>query len=77
MAIEDIPAVITKVLETTGKPKVTVIGYSMGSAQMFYSLAKLQDFHADRINRFIAIGPCVFFQGQSNVLKLSHDNSYE
>ena len=52
------PAQIQKVLDVTGKPKVTVIGYSQGSAQNIYGLAKKQDFFAERVNRFIAVAPC-------------------
>lgn len=40
MGTYDMPAMMQKVIDISGKPKVTVIGYSMGSAQMFYSLAK-------------------------------------
>jgi len=36
-----------------------VIGYSQGSAQNLYGLAKKQDWFAKRVNRFIAIAPCI------------------
>ena len=32
MGMYDVPAFIDKMLEVTGKPKVTLIGYSMGTA---------------------------------------------
>ena len=58
MGLYDMPAQIQKVLDETGKPKVTVIGYSQGSAQNIYGMAKKQDFFAERVNRFIAVAPC-------------------
>ena len=32
MGVYDVPAFVDKILEVTGKPKVTLMGYSMGSA---------------------------------------------
>ena len=32
MGVYDLPAFIDKMVEVTGKPKVTLIGYSMGSS---------------------------------------------
>ena len=56
----DVPAFIDKILEETNKEKVTYIGYSQGTAQMFYALSKLEDsYFADRINRFVAMAPCL------------------
>lgn len=43
MGLYDQPAFIDKILEVTGKDKVTYVGYSNGTAQMFYGLAKLHD----------------------------------
>ena len=43
----------------TGKPKVTYIGMSQGSAQGLYALTKDQDYYADRINRLIMVAPCM------------------
>ena len=58
MGIYDVPAFIDKVLEVTGKPKVTLIGYSMGTAQIYYGLAKKQDYFAERVNRYVAQATC-------------------
>lgn len=54
----DIPAFVEKVREVTGKPKVTLIGYSQGGAQIFYGLATDQDWFAERVHRFVALSPC-------------------
>ena len=59
MGAYDLPAAVDKIIEVTGKPKVTMMGYSQGSAQMFYGLATNQDFFAERAERFVAIAPCI------------------
>ena len=59
MGVYDMPAQINKVLEVTNKSKVTVLGYSQGSAQMLYGLAKMQEYFAERVNRSIALAPCL------------------
>lgn len=56
----DLPAFVEKVLEVTGKPKVTLMGYSQGTSSIFYGLAKNQDFFAERVNRYVALAPCIF-----------------
>ena len=40
MGMLDIPPVIDKILEVTGKEKVSVIGHSQGTSMMLYALAK-------------------------------------
>ena len=60
MGVYDIPACVDRILEVTNKPKVTLIGYSQGSAQIYYGLAKKQDYFAPRVHRFIALATCVF-----------------
>ena len=66
----DIPVFVDKIIEITGLPKVTLLGYSMGSAASFYALAKRQDFFAPRIHRYVSIATCVhadtFLYGYEN-----------
>lgn len=38
MGLYDMPAMIDKILEVTEKPKLTIIGYSQGSAQTYYGM---------------------------------------
>jgi len=56
----DIPALVNKMIEETGKPKVTIMGHSQGGALMFYALAKNQDFYADKIHRFVSLSGCPY-----------------
>ena len=60
MGIYDLPAEIDKILEVTGKPKLTLIGYSQGTSQTYYGLAKKQDYFAERLHRFVALASCIF-----------------
>ena len=60
----DQPAFVTKVLAVTGKPKLTYIGYSAGTSQMIYGLAKLHDLiFADRLERVILLAPALYAAG--------------
>jgi len=59
MGYYDVPAAIEKVLETSKAPKLTVIGHSQGTAQMFYALSHKQDFFAERVHRFISLASCI------------------
>ena len=59
MGTIDIPAIVDKIIEVTGQEKVTLMGYSQGSSQMYYGLAKRQDFFADRVHRFVALASCI------------------
>ena len=56
----DVPACVDKVLQITGKPKVTLTGYSQGTASIIYALAKHHDFYVERLNRAILFAPCLF-----------------
>ena len=60
MGAYDIPACVDRILEVTGKPKVTLMGYSQGSAQIYYGLAKKQDYFAPRVHRFIGLASCIY-----------------
>ena len=46
MGIYDLPATIEYIIEETGAPKVTVIGHSQGTSQMWYGMSHKQDFYA-------------------------------
>ena len=58
MGIYDDVANIKFIRERTGK-KVSYLGVSQGTVQMFYALAKLEkDFMADNLFTFAALDPC-------------------
>lgn len=57
MGDHDAPAQIDYVRKQTGNDKVTYIGHSQGTTQMFYQLAKPNNDWKDKINLFVALAP--------------------
>ena len=57
-ALDDV-ANIKAIKEQSGAEKIFYIGYSQGTVQMFYGLAKHEeDFFADNLYKFVAFAPC-------------------
>ena len=48
---------IAMIYEKTGK-KVSYLGASQGTVQMFYALAEFQDYLKDHMYTFAALDPC-------------------
>jgi pimeloyl-ACP methyl ester carboxylesterase len=46
----------------SGRPKITYIGHSQGTSQMFYALSTNEDSIASKVNLFIALAPVVRFK---------------
>lgn len=58
MGLYDDVANVKMIKERTGK-KVSYIGVSQGTVQMFYALTKLEkEFFADNLFTFAALSPC-------------------
>jgi pimeloyl-ACP methyl ester carboxylesterase len=55
----DLPAQIDLVRDITGKNKVTYVGHSQGTTQMFYALATNEAELKNKINLFVALSPVV------------------
>ncbi|KAJ4298619.1 cholesterol esterase [Collariella sp. IMI 366227] len=64
-AFHDIPDSISYILETTGQPSLSYIGFSQGTAQAFASLAVHPKLN-DQVNVFIALAPAMSPAGLSN-----------
>jgi len=62
----DITTEIDYALRVTGEKKLAYIGHSQGTTQMFYALSHNEDFFAQRVSVFIALGP---------VMQLTHCKS--
>lgn len=58
--VVDIPAQLEVALEVTGKAKATLMGYSQGSAALWYGLAKRQAWYAERTARAILMAGCIY-----------------
>ena len=56
----DQPANIKKIKEVTGADKLTYIGFSQGTEQMFYGLGTNFDFFTEHLRDVIMLAPCVY-----------------
>lgn len=75
MAKYDQPALFKFVLGRTGVQKVTYIGHSQGTTQMFCALSENLAFFKEHMNLFIALAPVVRVDGcSSGLLKKMSDN---
>jgi len=57
MGLYDLPAMFDKVTDVTGVEKLSYIGHSQGTTQMFYALAETQEYIASKVNVFVAFAP--------------------
>ena len=53
----DAPAQVDYVRNQTGQQKITYVGHSMGTTQLFYALSDQPDFWKERLNLFVALAP--------------------
>lgn len=61
MGVSDLPAMIDKVVEVSQNDKITYVGFSMGTSQMFYGLTqKEESYFASKVEKAIMMAPCVF-----------------
>ena len=66
----DLPTQINFVWSFTGVEKLTYLGHSQGTSQMYYGLATNQDFFLKRVNLFVALAPVVRMQDTRTSLHL-------
>ena len=80
----DAPAQVDFVRSQTKTDKVTYIGHSQGTTQMFYGIAKQEEFWKERLNLYVALAPVTridhcgsdLFVFLSNVWRLFEDSLY-
>ncbi|CAG8713674.1 26624_t:CDS:2, partial [Dentiscutata erythropus] len=65
LALYDLPDTINYILETTGAPSLSYIGFSQGTAQCFAALSINPKIN-NKINLFIALSPATSPKGLSN-----------
>ena len=52
---------ILKIQEVTRKEKITYVGYSQGTSQMFYGLSKMEDrWYSNKLDKAIMLAPCIY-----------------
>lgn len=57
MGTKDVPAEIDFILAITGQEKLTYVGHSEGTTQMFIGLSMMPEYYAERMNLFVALAP--------------------
>lgn len=65
----DTKAQIKKVKDITGAEKVSYIGYSLGTTQMFIGIADDTEFWKENINLFVALAPVTVIH---NTISIHH-----
>ncbi len=73
MGLYDLPAIIDYIRTTTGVEKITYIGHSQGTTQMFAGLSLKNDYYSKILNVFTALGPVTNLEniGSSFLKKLA------
>jgi len=71
----DVPANLQKIIEVSGSEKVTYVGYSQGTSQMFYALASDELKIADMLERVIMLAPCIIPKSTEGIE--THVNLYD
>ena len=59
MAEFDQPALWEYIMKVTGVEKITYIGHSQGTTQMFASLSLYPEFYQKHMIRFVAVAPVI------------------
>jgi len=67
----DLPAQVSMVKQQTGVDKVTYMGHSQGTSQMFYASTTNQDWITANVNLFVACAPVTRMNGASTSMKVT------
>lgn len=59
MGIYDLPVMIDKILEVTGRSKTFYVGYSQGSTEFFVLTSMFPEYN-DKIELMVGLAPAVF-----------------
>ena len=51
---------LDKITEVSGNDKVSYVGYSQGTAQLFYGLATQTEGVASKLDKAILLAPCLY-----------------
>ena len=57
MGLHDLPTFIDHIIETTGQEKITYVGHSQGTTQMFIAGSLNPEYFNAKVNLFVALGP--------------------
>lgn len=71
MGVYDLPAAIDFVRDQTKHEKITYVGHSQGTTQMFLAIALDEVFWKKRLNLFVATAPVIMPNKNSLIFKAS------
>jgi lysosomal acid lipase/cholesteryl ester hydrolase len=57
MGMHDLPAMIDHIIQETGREKISYVGHSQGTAQLFAAATIIPEYFASKLNGFVALGP--------------------
>ena len=77
IARKDLPAQVDKILEITGKEKVTLMAYSQGTLISVLALAAMQDYWAERVDRYISLATCGLSVGMDYETQVAKFQRYD
>ncbi|WAR15129.1 LICH-like protein [Mya arenaria] len=69
MALLDLPATISYILNVTGRSKLSYIGHSQGTEIAFAALSRFDNLN-DQIQSFVALGPAAYLGNMTSPVKL-------
>lgn len=72
MGLYDQPAIMDYITYRTGNEKMTYVGHSQGTTQMFHGLSENMDYFENKINLFVALAPITKIPNtQSNTIQFA------
>jgi pimeloyl-ACP methyl ester carboxylesterase len=57
MGTKDLPAVFDFITGTTGQQKLAYVGHSQGTTELYYGLAEMQSYFANKLSVAVMLGP--------------------
>lgn len=69
MGLYDLPSMIKHIQKTTNSDKkITYVGHSQGTSQLFAGMTLLPEFYESRVNGFVALGPVTNLKNVNSTL---------
>lgn len=75
LALYDLPDTITHILQLTGEPSLSYVGFSQGTVQGFAALSIHPHLDTSQINLFVALAPVIKPHGLDNKMVASLVNA--
>jgi lysosomal acid lipase/cholesteryl ester hydrolase/gastric triacylglycerol lipase len=77
MGTSDLKTAFDYITELTKYPKLAYVGHSQGTTQMFYGLTQMEDYFAEKVSVFVAMGPVAKIPHSMKMMTLGADHAYD